>query len=808
MAVAHLLVLLLGAGLVAAPIVLHLLMQPKPKPLVFPGVRFLKLAASSNRRQLRVRQWLLLLLRCLVLLLPALALAGPAVAASAYAKWMWVFGVGALWLIASLVLYVVWASRERARGLLAAMAALWLLVAGWLGWSVQQALAAGSGQLLGSAESPVSALLLIDNSPRMSYRWENRSGLERAQELATQTVGRLPEDSEVCVLETKDDEPFFSVDLAAARKRISTFEIGYLNKPLPEVLQRGLKLLAEGKHERKEIYLFTDLTKASWSSEASKELQQKLEQLAAGSVFVIDVGTSQGTNLGISNPRLESAVLAEGMPLRMQASLERVGSALERIVELELEQPDETLPTIRDGKTVVPEKFWKLAQSVQIPENGSADVQFEFSEPLPRGVYHGKLRVQGTDGLSLDNERFFTLQVRDSWKVLVVHPGSVSPIDLVEIIAPGTAEGTPRGNYECTVIEQSQISQADFSQFGAVILLNPVAFEESVWKQLGDYVRAGGGLCVTLGQNALQQGAADERFRNEAARTVLGGELTFPWSRPEGDVFLRPNSLAHPLFQQFRPIESSLNWSAFPVYSHWGFELATEPQTPQQVLASFTDRQPALIENVLGKGRVLVLTTPLAEPERRTAGRRPWNDLFVGRPLPAWLLTRELVSYLVRLELDTLNLQTGQTASLTNNLREYPEDYTLFTPKPNQGTTKVSAAGEQLRYRFTDYPGQYRVKGTLAGPVIRGFSVNLHPADTDLTRLGPGELESVLGAGRFQLANDQSQIERQQGTARSGQEFYPLVVLMLLAVFAMEYLLSNRFYRSPAKAGPKLQSRS
>ncbi|MFN9248820.1 MAG: BatA domain-containing protein [Planctomycetota bacterium] len=801
MAVAHLFVLLLGAGLVAVPIVLHLLMQPKPKPLVFPGLRFLQLTASSNRRQRRVRQWLLLLLRCLVLLLPALALAGPAVAASAYANWLWVLGIGSLWLLASLVLYVVWASRQRARGLLAAMAAVWLLATGWLGWSVQQALSAGSGQLLGAAEAPVSALILIDNSPRMSYRWENRSSLERAQELAMATVGQLPEESEVCVLETKDDEPFFSVDLASARKRISTFEIGYLNQPIPDVLMRGTKLLAEGKHERREVYLFTDLTKASWTSEQSKELQQRLEELAAGSVFVIDVGAKEVTNLGISAPQLESAVLAAGMPLRLQASLARTGGALERMVELEIEQPDESLPTIRDGKTVVPEKFWKLAQSVQVPENGSANVQFEFSEPLPRGVYHGRMFVQGTDGLQLDNERYFTLNVRDSWKVLVVHPAGVNPLDIVEIIAPGSAEGAPRGNYECTTVEQQQISQVDFSQFGAVILLNPTAFEEAVWRQLGDYVRGGGGLCITLGQNALQEGAPDERFLSEAAQVVLGGELTFPWSRPEGDVFLRPDSLAHPLFQQFRAIESNLNWSAFPVYSHWGLDLPADPETPRQVLVSYSDRQPALIENVLGKGRVLVLTTPLAEPERRSAGRRPWNDLFVGRPLPAWLMTRELVSYLVRLELDTLNLQTGQTASLANNLREYPESYTLFTPKPNQGTTKVAVVGEQLRYRFTDFPGQYRLKGTLDGPVIRGFSVNVHPADTDLTRLAPGELESVLGTSGFQLASDQTQIERQQGTARKGQEFYPLVVLMLLAVFAMEYLLSNRFYRSPAKAG-------
>jgi hypothetical protein len=800
MAVANLFVLLLGASLLAVPIILHLLMQPKPKPLVFPGLRFLQKTASSNRRQLRVRQWVLLLLRCLLILLLALALAGPAVAAAAYANWLWVIGIGALWLVASLVVYAVWTNPKRARGLLPAMAALWLLLGGWLGWNVKQAWSAGGGQVLGQAEAPVSALILVDNAPRMSYRWENRSSLDRAQELATATVGLLPQDSEVCVLDTRDDEPFFSVDIAAAKKRIATLEVSYLNLPIPEILQRGLKLLEEGKHERREVYLFTDLTRASWSSEKSRELQEKLKEIAAGSVFVIDVGTNQIVNLGISNPQLQSAVVARGVPLRMDVNLGRQGKALERTLELEIEQPDDSLPTIRDGKTIVPDKFWKLAQSVLVPENGAAALQFEFNEPLPRGVYHGRLSIQGTDGMQLDNERYFTFQVRDSWKVLLVHPSEVSPADIREIITPGSVAGVAAGNYDCTTLDQAQINQVDFNQFNAVIFLNPLPLEEATWRQLGDYVRRGGGLCLTLGQNAIGDGKVDDRFLSEAARGVLGVELTFAWSRPEGDVFLRPNGLAHPLFQEFRPIESNLNWSAFPVYSHWGVEVPEKPATPLQVLASYSDRQPALVENVLDKGRVLLLTTPLAEPTRRTLGKQPWNDLFVGRPLPAWLLTRELVSYLVRLETDSLNVETGQLATLTNDLREYPENYTLFTPKPKQGTTKVAAANEQLRYRFTDYPGQYRLKGILDGPVLRGFSVNAHPADTDLTRLEPGELDTILGPGGFQLAKDQNQIQRQQGTARKGQEFYPLVILMLLAVFAMEYLLGNRFYRAPAGA--------
>ncbi|MEM7785910.1 MAG: hypothetical protein AAF623_21355, partial [Planctomycetota bacterium] len=66
---------------------------------------------------------------------------------------------------------------------------------------------------------------------------------------------------------------------------------------------------------------------------------------------------------------------------------------------------------------------------------------------------------------------------------------------------------------------------------------------------------------------------------------------------------------------------------------------------------------------------------------------------------------------------------------------------------------------------------------------------------TDLTRIVPSELDSYLGVGRYQLARDKSEIQRQQGTTRRGQEFYPFVVILMMVVMAVEYLMSNRFYR-------------
>ncbi len=172
-----------------------------------------------------------------------------------------------------------------------------------------------------------------------------------------------------------------------------------------------------------------------------------------------------------------------------------------------------------------------------------------------------------------------------------------------------------------------------------------------------------------------------------------------------------------------------------------------------------------------------------------------WNELFQRKFLPAWMLVRGLTSYLVQDDVASLNITIGQIATFKNDLRKYPEVYNVFTPRADKPPTLVTSINSEIKYRFTDYPGQYRLKG-VQSPVLRGFSVNLPESSTDLQRMELDELDGILGPDRYQLATQKDEIQRQQGTTRRGQEFYPLLMLMLLVVFGVEYLMSNRFYQS------------
>ncbi len=808
MVFANSLLLLLGGLLVGVPIVLHLLMQPKPKLAVFPAMKFLQAKQLSTQRSLRLRHWILLALRALLILLLALALAGPAVAQADFGEWIGVVGFGILALLAG-VLFAITTLGKRSR----LLSVLLLLIAvscfATSGWMAYRATTSAAGSAITNRADPVAALIVFDNSPRMTYVRANQSNFERGQEMTKWVLSQLPPGSRIAVADTQDDDPFFSVDTAAAQNRIQSLTINYRPLDLPTVLARGFVFLKDAQEDRHEIYVITDLTKPSWVASESLGLAETVEQAVGNTaVFVIDVGEERPKNLTINSFELDSERFTTSNRLVVQANLFSSLPDTTRTVVLEVEKPDPLLPVVQNGKTVLPTDFWQHSEVVEVPTEKNISISMQLGQDLPLGVHHGRISVLGSDGLALDDQRYFTVEVSKRWQVLVVAPSSVNSVNLTALLAPANLVEAGAAPFDVSVIEPDELSQYELRTFQSVYLLDPAPLAKDNWNQLERFVFEGGGLGIFLGSNAASKSHIDQSFLEAVPQKLLGGQLQDVWQRIDGSVSLSPEDMSHPIFKLLRSNESGLAWFQFPVYFHWGFEVATDPDANSQVLLRYNNRQPAIVERNFGAGRVLTMTTPITERslsatvKGRPFGERrdPWNQLFSGTPFPTWALLRQLAAYLAQLNGDTLNMELGQYARLKNDPRSFPESYALFSPELTQAPTRASAHENYLTYKFTDLPGQYRLKGSRDDkPVLRGFSVNLPPNATNLERIDASGLDKALGKDRYQIARDQVEIERQQGTSRQGQEFYPLIMLMICIVFGMEFLLSNRFYEPSSR---------
>ena len=793
---------ILGVGglLLCVPVILHFMFQPKPVSVDFPALRFLKQKQQTTRSRMRLKHIALLLVRCLLIALLALALAGPSVASSVLGNWVTLGGVGLSGLIIGLVAVAAFFREKKNWLLIGILGAVLLGHLAFGGISLSKILNSEETNLIGDRQAPVAALIVMDTSPRMELEFENETRLQKAQSIGQWLVTQFPNDSQVCVAPTTADGVFFSVDVGAADRRVAKLKTSFSGVKIPSKIAEGVDLLETSNMDRKEIYIVTDLTTESWTGENTKKLLRQLKRYPEYSLFVIDVGVESPFNYSLAPLQLSASEVSTNGELNLRTEIRRSGGAGQRTVKMEVEKIDPSRPVVRDQKTLFPtEVYAPQSKVVEVRENGSAGVEFEFSQSLTTGTYHGSIGIEGQDGLAIDDRRYFTFRVSPPRNTLVVQPANVAKVMEI-LLAPSrsVAEGTNR--FECEVVTQTEFNQMnDFKRYDAVFVMDPKPIADDRWELLQRFVENGGGLGLFLGPNANNKGFIDPAFTSEIAQRVIGGRLEQQWYDETDQLTLSPPSeTSHPIFKPIRGSETTILWNRFPITKFWGFEQDSAADAPPtQILMRYTNREPAVVERTLGKGRVLTMTTPVTEPGF-IPDRKSWNVLLGGsglNPAPLYLLLQGIVTHLVQSDADSLNVQVGQVSTLQNDLRQFPDSYQVFSPIQDKPPTNLNSVDNQIRFRFNDAPGHYRFRGVFDDQVmLRGFSSNLPLAATNLTRIGAGDLDEILGPGRYQLATDQSEITRQQGTTRRGQELYPFVVVMMLLILGLEYLMSNRFY--------------
>jgi hypothetical protein len=687
--------LLFGAAAAIVPIVLHLIMRQKPQHLEFPALRFLQKRQVSNTRRLRLRHLLLLALRVVAVCVLAFLLARPSITASG---------------------------------------------------------------VLAEREAPVAAALVFDTSPRMDYRQANQTRIEAAQEFSRWLLGQLPAESQVAVLESRLDSAAFQVDQGAAQQRIDRLETTARGKPLAEVIQSAADVLKTSEKAGKEIYIFTDLTRAAWDTGDAARLQQRLTELHGVGVYVIDVGVEQPQDYALGELSLSAQSLAKNSPLTVRTDLGHIGPPGSRTIELHI--LDEL------GR---PQK--RSQETFDIGDQETQPVAFSLSG-LPAGTQQGFLRIVGEDGLKVDDTRYFTVEVKQPWPVLIAAP---SPADeyaffLSEALAPEHFRKNDQARFRCEVAIQDELEKRDLAPYAAVCLLDPAPLQPRAWKRLADYAAAGGGVAIFLGRNA----EAVESFNNPSAQELLPGTLASQARYPDGDLALAPDNFQHPLLARFGRRAGTIPWEDFPVFR-------------------FSDGQPAILERPLGRGRVLTMTTPVSD----SADEGAWNLLPTGtEPWPFVMLSNEMLFYLVGSADSQLNYVAGQTATLRLDPGATTANYLLTTPSGEQIRRTANTTQGVIVEPSTEWVGNYRVQaGGREGGLDRGFSVNLPPDATDLTRLEEGGLERSFGPVKHQVARTHEELVRDRAFAQVGTEIFPLLALLLALVMGAEHALANLFYR-------------
>lgn len=768
--------LLLGGLLVAVPIILHLVMRQQPKQLEFPALRFVRQRSVQNTRRLQLKHWVLLALRILAVLALVAALARPGVSSAALGKWVLSGSLGVILLIGVFVTAAAWLAGS-SRLLAYILTALTALVGVGALVTTAMALSSSTGPIVGQQEAPVAAVIVCDTSPRMLYRHQNQTRLEKAKELGTWLTSQLPEDSQMAVLDQRAQSAIFAPDRGAARQAIGRLEVTVGGKSMVALVEQALEMLESNELQRKEIYVLTDLAAPAWDKGDAQRLKARLAEQPEIPLYIIDVGADQIRNVAISDLVLSDEIAPENRDVILQAEVVSNGASDTKTLELFVEKLDDKLPIVENGELITPTATRRNRQTIELTDDQPRSISFRLPG-LTSGTHHGWIQLVGDDGLEADNKRWFTIEARPAWKLLVVESKDANSSDLVNALVP---PGFQAAAFQIDVIKQNVLTRDKLDDYQGVILLDPAPMPDSTWQALSRFVKLGGGLMIFLGREAVK-----DSFNGDAPQSVLPGTLSREWRAGDRLWYLQPADYQHAMLAPYRSIGTSVPWRDFPIERHWSFD---ELDNDVNTVVPYSNYVPAMVEQRIGKGVVLTFTTSISDPPDDA-----WNNLLSGfQSWPFFVMVNQMAKYIVAGTDQHFNYVAGDVATVQTSPNNETTTHLLFTPAGIDPQEVIPDNGI-ITIPFTSSLGTYRIR-PLGGGASTGFSVNLPPFATQMEKLTEADLDEVLGPERYRLARQQEQIVREQGKARLGVPLFPWLMLIVVIVFGLENVLANRFYR-------------
>ena len=259
----------LGLGALA-PIIIHLAARSRPKVTPFPAVRFILASHRKSSAKFKLKQLLLLLLRC-----------------------------------AALGLFAFLVARPWTKGTVA---------------DVQR------------TKATVTAVVLLDTSYSMGHRQADKTALQSAKEMAVATVDAFTEGkSRACLLLVgSTPRPVISdfehaYELDALKKHIEDARSSYTGTNCTLAVKEAIRMLKQANGVGKSIFLFTDMTAQAWPGPVPAS--GRGEDIT---IYVADVGADNARNPAVLGVKAPSAAAA-GAPFEVRARVDAVGSAGQQV---------------------------------------------------------------------------------------------------------------------------------------------------------------------------------------------------------------------------------------------------------------------------------------------------------------------------------------------------------------------------------------------------------------------------------------------------------------------------------------------
>jgi hypothetical protein len=832
-------VLLGGLVVLGVPILLHLIMRQKPKQLPFPAFRFLLRRHKTNLRKLRLRHLLLLALRVLLLAAVCLALARPKIAGG-------LFGSSKEGPVAAVLVFdtsfsmgyrlkdkpprtLLDEAKRRAGELLGELHADSRVIV------LDTARANNQWLSKERAQERIGKLKLRpDNfsvTERLAdaYRLLEALAVDRDESLRTLPrllfvfSDRTQASWEPALLKNRQEDadrlPPFPAQIRTARDSIPKLvdllkplqqRLGIVGGPAlsdkleqlrtSETTVEGLeypdapaaKLIPAIRGQVREIIRQAQAqgdrgtaTVREYRDKLLAGLQAFLRDLKGALEVFVDVGLGKPKDLAVEDliptrgdPDRPQQAFSAGQEMHLRAKVRATGEDFRGVV----------VECLVDGKKV---------QQQQKEMRAGTTAWVVFKIPLrkyKKGLHQVEVRVPSRDRLAFNDQRYVTFEIRQARKLLIVAD------------VPKRAEDWQRalevdGEFHCTVLtpaRAARLAPVALKKYHAACLFEVAQPTAGLWQLLRDYVAGGRNLAVIPPPAEENRSAVRKAYNQPAAQKLLGGKLVRVVQPKRGLVWdWKPPTFQHPMLRPFRKwvANPNMDFIKAPRRAYLFWEVEPNKKGASVMVRYREKRQrPALVESTLreqGSGRVLLFTTALD----READWANYLDVLTSFCV---ILPDVTMSYLAgSADAVVHNYTSGQLVALQLPPKPGRAPFSLEGPtlEDSSSTLEPPPKGSVLRIRGAVYPGNYPLMNQ-DNARIGAFSVNVPPAESDLTRVPVGQIATLFGPDSvLPVGTTVNLVDALGERWDRPRPLGPVLLVVLLFLLAVENLLANKFYR-------------
>ncbi|MGE5611374.1 MAG: BatA domain-containing protein [Bacillota bacterium] len=723
-------IMLAGLGGAVIPLVLHLLARARHRTVDWGAMIFLEGRDFRHSQSTRLRQGSLLAIRMLTVALLAMALARPVIRG----KW--------------------------------------------------------SGMV---RPGRITAVIVLDCSYSMAYEELGRTRFDKAREAVLQILASLRKGDEVSFvllgdqLDTLYREPTTNLQLAA--RDIAELQVSNGMADFERGLAVARAILDQPSRINRELYLVCDRQSVNWRSLGTNSGAAFRKWLAQPNnptrFFVIPVGGADSDNVAIESVSLVDALAVRDQPTEVEVRIRNYGLMPCANAELSLSVISPA-DTPRDGKIA-----GRLLKTTPISVGpGSATVLRVPATFDQVGSHVLTARIK-SPGLEADNRFDTAMDVIDPVHVLVISGDEAveevrrESFFLRQALAPYQTALKRRGDPAVVSIRGTEEwNKIDLAKYQVVILANVPQISLDQARALEQKVFEGAGLIIAPGSLARVDNYNSVLYRDGTG--LMPARLAVPvsadGSRATSLLGFEPS---HPIFRFCRrtdPLPGTVVGRYFP---------AIPRSADAFTLASYASGEPFLIEGPRGRGRVLLLTTPLDAD---------WSTL----PLQPFFLPfiQSAVRYVCAPSLPSRNLSPGQ--ALIASFEEPLEGRSVLLSRNDEPIIALPIPNNrnQIIYDDTQRTGIYRLQATVKAPNpqrIVHFVVQGPRDESDLTPLTAAQWERLRTVYDFMLLDPASRpITAALTRSREGRELWLYFLLAVMVLGIGEMWLTRRWSREVA----------